>query len=85
MVPLPSAEPSEVNAVETIERLTHSHTSKNNNCPQPTYSHTSPTNSSTTDSPQNNAIHPHDQSTVILHCFSMITQELKRFYGRSVW
>ena len=29
MVPLPSAEPSEVNAVETIQRLTHLHTSDN--------------------------------------------------------
>ena len=26
MVPLPSAEPLEVNAVETVEKLTHLHT-----------------------------------------------------------
>ena len=69
IVPLPSAEPSEANAVETFERLTHSHTSKNHpndNCPQSIYSHASSTNNSTSNSPQNNAIHLHDQSTVIL-------------------
>ena len=79
MVPLPPAEPSEVDTVEIIEKLTHSHTSKhhpNDNQPQSIYSHTSSTKNSTTNSPQNNAIHPHDQSTVILQQFSMIMQEL---------
>ena len=56
MVPLPSAEPSEVNAVETIQRLTHLHTSKthqHSTDPQSIYSQVSPTNDSTTNSPQN--------------------------------
>ena len=82
MVPLPSAEPLEVNAVETMERLTHSHTSKNHpndNFPQSIYSHVSSTNNSTNNSPQHNAIHPYDQSTVILQQFSMIIHELKNF------
>ena len=80
------AEPSEVNAVETIKRLTHSHTpnnQQNNTCPQSIYSQVSPTyNELITHSPQNNAIYPHDQSTVFLQQFSMITQELKKFMDK---
>ena len=37
MVPLPSAEASKINSVETIERLTHLHKSKDHpsdTCPQ---------------------------------------------------
>ena len=68
MVALPSAEPSEVNVVETIERLTHSHTSEdhpNDSHPQSIYSNSTSTNN-TKHCPQNNAIHPHNQSTIIL-------------------
>ena len=85
MVPLPSAESSEVNAVETIERLTHSHTSKNHQndtCLQPIYSQASLTNNSTSNSPQNSATQPHDQSTVSLQQFSMITQDLRKFMDK---
>ena len=88
MVPLSQAEPLEVNAVKTIERLTHSHTSKNHpygNCPQSIYSHTTSTNNNTTNSLQNNAVHPYDQSTVILQQYSMIMHELKKLYRQSVW
>ena len=55
MVPLPSAEPPEINADKTFERLTHSHTSKdhpNDNHPQNIYSNSTSTNSSTNNSPQ---------------------------------
>ena len=80
MVPLPSADPPEVNAVNTIETLLHSHTSvnhTNNNFPQASYNISTSTNNSTNNSPQNNTIHPHDQSTILLQQFSVITQELK--------
>ena len=69
MVPLQSAEHLEVNAVETIERLMDSHTSKNyqnDTHPKSIYIQESPTNKSTTNSPQNNATYPNDQSTVFL-------------------
>ena len=82
MVPLPSDEPLEVNAVETIEGLAHSHISKNHpnvNCPQPIYIQTSSTNINITNSPQNNAVCPYDQSTVILQQFSIFMQKLKTF------
>ena len=83
MVPLPSAEPPEINAVKTFERLTHSHTSKdhpNDNHPQNIYSNSTSTNSSTNNSPQNNAILLHDQFTIILQQFSMMMQELKNLW-----
>ena len=85
MVTLPSAEPSEVNAVEIIQRLRHLHTSQtqqNSTCPQSIYSQVSPSNNGTTNSPQNNATYPHDQSTVFLQQFSMIMQELRNFTGK---
>ena len=85
MVPLSSAEPSEVNAVETIKRLTHSHTAKNNQNdthPQSTYIQASPTNNNITNSSQNNATYPHDQSSVFLQQFSIIMQELKIFIDK---
>ena len=78
MVPLPSAEPLGVNAVETIARLTLSQTHKdhpNDTHTQSIYSKS--TNNNTNNSPQNNTVHPHNQSTVILQQFSMITQELR--------
>ena len=85
MVQLPSAEPSEVNAVETVERITCSHTSRdhhNDIHTQSIYSNSMSANNKTNNSPQKNAIHPHDQSTVILQQFSMITQELKNFMDK---
>ena len=87
MVPLPSAEPLEVNAVETVERLTHSHTSKNHqneNHPQSIYSHASSTNNSTTNSPQNNAIHSHDQSNCYLTTIQCDHAGIKKLCGQSV-
>ena len=82
MVPLPSAEPSEVNAVETVARTTHSHTPKdhpNDTHTESIYSNSTSTNNNRNNSPQNNAVYPHDQSTVILQQFSMIIQELRNF------
>ena len=76
-VPVPSAEPLKINAVETTEGLMHSHTSKdlpNDTHLQSIYSNSTLTNNSTNNSPQNNAIHQHNQSTAILQQFSMITQ-----------
>ena len=79
MLPLPSAEPPEVNAVETIARLTLSQIHEdhpNDTHTQSFYSSSTLTNNSINNSPQNNTIHPQDQptSTVILQQFSMITQ-----------
>ena len=50
LVPLPSADSPEVNAVNTIKRLLHSHTSvnhTNSNCPQPSYKNSTLSNNST--------------------------------------
>ena len=72
MVLLPSTEPSEINAFETIARLTFSHTQRdhpNNNCTQPIYSNPTLRNNNTNSSLQDNKVHPHDQSTVILQQF----------------
>ena len=54
MVPLPSAEPWEVNAFETIARLTHPQTPKdhsNDTCTQSIYSDPMSTNRNTDNSP----------------------------------
>ena len=84
-VPLPSAEPSEVNAGETIQRLTQLHISQtqlNNGHPQSIYSQALPSNNNTTNSPKNNTTYPHDQSIVFLQQFSIITQEFKNFRNK---
>ena len=81
MVPLLSVESSEVNAVETISRLMLSQIHKdhpNDTHTQSTYIKSTLTNN-TKNSPQSNTVHPHDQSTVILQPFSMITQEFRNF------
>ena len=81
MVPLTSAEPLEVNTVKTVARLTLSQTHKdhpNDTHTQPIYSNSFLTNN-INNSPQNNIVHPHYHSTVILQQFSMITQELRNF------
>ena len=80
MVPLTFAEPCKINVVETIEKLTQSHTSKNlqsDTCPQSIYSQASPTKNKASNSPQNNATQPHDQSAVFVQQFSMIMQGLR--------
>ena len=85
MAPLPSVEPSEVNAVETIARITLSQTHEdhpNDTCPQFIYSNLTLTNSYTNGSPQNNTVHPYNQSTAILQQFSMIIQELRNFMAK---
>ena len=84
-VPLPLAEPLEVIAVETIQRLTHLHickTHQNDTHLQSIYSQVSQTNDHTTSSPQNNATFPHDQSTVFLQQFNMITQEVRNLMAK---
>ena len=43
------------------------------------YSNSTSANKNIISSPQNNNVHPHNQSTVILQQFSMITQELRNF------
>ena len=56
---LPSADPLEVNALNTIERLLHSHTSvnhMNNNHPQPSYNISTSSNNSMNNSPQTNTV-----------------------------
>ena len=80
MVPLPTVEPSESNALKTIARLTLSQKQRelpNNNDTQPIHSNSILTNDNTCNPSPNNKVHSHNQSTVILQQFSMITQELK--------
>ena len=84
MVPLSSVKPSEVNAVETVARLTLSQIYKdhpNNTGTQSTYFNSTSTNDIINNSPQNNSVHPHDQSTVILYDNTGI----KKFHRQSVW
>ena len=81
MVLLPPAEPSEANVFKTFASLTFSQTQSehvNNNCRQPIYSSSTPTNNNINSLPQNNNVQPNNQSTVILQQFS-ITQELRNY------
>ena len=80
MLPFPVAEPLESNAFETIAKLTLSQNQRdlpNNNQTQTIYSNSVLTNDNTCNPSQNNKVYSHDQSTVILQQFSMITKELK--------
>ena len=70
MVQLPPAEPAEANAIETFARLTtiNNHTNADQ------------ANNNTNRSPPPNSIpSPDNQSSIILHQFSMLTEELKKF------
>ena len=49
---------------------------------QPIYSSSTSTNNSINSSTQNNNVYLHDQSTVILQQFNMITQELRNFMDK---
>ena len=74
----------EVNAVETIARLTLLQTHKdhpNDTHTQSTYSNSTLTNNDIHNSPQNNTVYPHNQSTVILQQFGII-QELRNFMDK---
>ena len=65
MVPSPSDEPSEVNAVETTARLTLSKTHEhhaNDTHTQSIYSNSNLTNNNINNSPQNNIVHHYNQS-----------------------
>ena len=69
MVPLPPGKTLEVNAFETIARLTFTQTQNehvNKTHTQPSYSSSYSTNKNINSSPQNNNVHSHNQSTVIL-------------------
>ena len=79
MVPVPPAEPLEINAFTKITRLTFLQTQDeqvSNTHTQPMYSEITLVNQNTNSLLQNQNIFPHDQTTVILQQFSMITQEL---------
>ena len=78
MLPLPSAEPFEINAVETIARLTLSPTHKDHPydiCTQSIYSNSTLTNNNTNNSPLNNNVH-----TVQQYCTSPLLS-----YNNLVW
>ena len=80
MVPVPLAEPREFNAFTTITRLTFLqilNEQVNSSHKQSMYS------VQNTNSPlESQNVHPHNQSTVILQIFSMITQELQNFMDK---
>ena len=85
MVPLPSAEISKANVVKAIARLTLSQTHEdhpNHTHTQSIYSNSNLANNNINNSPQNNIVHPHNQSNVILQQFNMITQELRNFIDK---
>ena len=61
MIPLPPAESSEINAFETIARLTFSLMQNehfNNTHTQPIYINSTPTNKNVSNSPQNDNVAP---------------------------
>ena len=63
MVPLPLAEPSEVNAVETIAGLTLSQIHKDHpydTHTKSTYNNLTLPTSNVNNSPENNTVHPHN-------------------------
>ena len=63
MVPIPPAEPYEINAFKTIPRLIFLQTHNeqiNSTCTQPMYSNSTSANHNTNSSPQNDNVHPHE-------------------------
>ena len=85
MVPLPTTETSESNAFETIMRLALSQNLRdlsNDNRTQAIPNVSILTNNNRSNTPQNNMVQSHDQSTVFLQQFSMITQELENFTNK---
>ena len=81
IIPIPPAEPPETNAFTTITILTFLQTQDEEDSDtntQPMYRITL-VNLNTNNSPQNHNVHPHNQSTVIIQQFSMITQVLRNF------
>ena len=82
MVPLTPAEPPEFNAFETLLRLSFLQNQRDllNNTHTQTVSNTSIiTNNNIVNTSTTNMAQPHDQSTITLKQFSMITKELKNF------
>ena len=85
MVPLPPAEPSEFNTFERIVRLSLPQNQRD--LPNSTQTQAIPYTSIITDdnignTPKNNMIQSHNQSTIILQQFSMITKELINFTNK---
>ena len=79
MVPLPPADPPAINAYMTIPRLTllqGQDRQNNDHCKQPQYNGTPVVKEPPEWLPQNQDVHPHDQSWVIIKQFKIITQEL---------
>ena len=80
MVPLSTAELSESNTFEAIARLIPSENQRdlpNSNQTQATLNTLILTNNNICNTSQNSMAQSHDQCTIILQIFSMITQELK--------
>ena len=85
MVPFPPPEPPEINVFMTVARLTLLQSQDgqiSDNCKQPKYSNIQLVKQTTECSHQSQDVHPHDQSTVILQQFSIITQELQNFMDK---
>ena len=84
MVLLPPAEPPEFNAFETIARL--SLLQNERDLPNGVQTQTTPVpqlaSNNIGNTPATNITQPHNQSTVILQQFSMITEELKSFTNK---
>ena len=54
----------------------------NNIHTQPLYSNSASAEENINSPPQNNDVHPHDQTTLILQQFNMIRQELRNFMDK---
>ena len=79
MIPVPPAEPPEINTFTTITRLTFLQAKDgqvSNTHKQPMYSNIPLVNQNTNSSHQSQNVQPHDISNVMLQQLSMITQEL---------
>ena len=85
IVPLPTTKPPAVNTFTTIAKLTLLQAQDgqiSDNCKQTMYSYIQLVNQTTKCSHQNQDVHSHNQSTVILSQFSITTQELKNFMDK---
>ena len=68
MVPLHSAEPSDIKPFKTVIGLTFpqiQNKNLNNTCTQPNHSSSTPTNKNTNSIPQNNNVHHHTTNSLL--------------------
>ena len=79
IVQLPPAEPNEVNAIKTFARLSTANRQTHIDQPTNRQSITNSHNNNEYNTSPNNILLPDNQSNIILHQFSIMTEKLKKF------